>query len=68
MKKRLTFIDLHGMEIQVVDLDDAIRQADSFRGAHHVPPVPSDIDRQAYWSDVYQKLLELKRKEDEQSS
>lgn len=54
--------DLNGLEITVTDLDKAIEQAELFKDMHHVPPVPSDKERQAYWNDIYKKLLELKSK------
>lgn len=59
--------DLKGLPIEVTDLDKAIEQAGYFKDAHHVPPVASDKERQAYWRDIYQKLLQLKSKENEQS-
>ncbi|WP_454045045.1 3-isopropylmalate dehydratase [Chryseobacterium sp. Marseille-Q8038] len=54
--------DLNGLEITVTDLDKAIEQAELFKDMHHVPPVPSDKERQAYWNDIYKKFLELKSK------
>lgn len=54
--------DLNGQEITVTDLDKAIEQAELFKDMHHVPPVPSDKERQQYWTDIYNKLLELKSK------
>ncbi|AZA84586.1 3-isopropylmalate dehydratase [Chryseobacterium indologenes] len=54
--------DLNGLEITVTDLDKAIQQAELFKDMHHVPPVPYDKVRQKYWTDVYNKLLELKSK------
>lgn len=54
--------DKNGLEITVTDLDKAIQQAELFKDMHHVPPVPSDKERQEYWNDIYKKLLELKSK------
>lgn len=54
--------DLNGRELIVTDLDKAIQQADNFKDLHHVPPVPYDKVRQKYWTDVYNKLLQLKSK------
>jgi len=57
--------DLNGQRKEVTDLDKAIEQAEYFKDAHHVPPVESDKERQIYWRDIYQKLLQLKSKENE---
>lgn len=59
--------DVNGLRKEVTDLDKAIEQAEYFKDAHHVPPVESDKERQAYWRDIYEKLLQLKSKENEQS-
>lgn len=59
--------DLRGLSIEVTNLDKAIEQTENFKDLHHVPPVESDKERQAYWRDIYQKLLQLKSKENEQS-
>jgi len=56
--------DLNGQQITVTDLHKAIEQAELFKDMHHVPPVPYDKVRQKYWTDVYNKLLELKSKLD----
>jgi len=56
--------DLNGFEITVTDLANAIQQAENFKDLHHNPPVPSDRERQEYWNDIYNKLLELKSKLD----
>ena len=61
-----SIIDLYGLTIEVVDLEKALEQAEWFKDAHHVPPVESDKERQQYWSDVYEKLLQLKAKQNEQ--
>lgn len=54
--------DTKGCEIQVTDLEKAIEQADDFKNRHHIPPIPSDKEQQAYWKDIYEKLLKLKSK------
>lgn len=56
----MTIIDLNGCFIQVTDLDFAIEQTEYFKDAHHIPPVPYDKIRQAYWTDMHNKLLDLK--------
>jgi hypothetical protein len=62
MKKEITMkiMDLNGFEIEVTDLDTAIQQADWFKDAHHLPPVPSDWLQQRYWRDMHEKLVKLK--------
>lgn len=52
--------DLKGYPIKVTDLDKAIEQTEFFKDCHHVPPVKSDKERQAYWGDMYEKLTALK--------
>lgn len=49
----------NGEEIEVTDLNKAIAQADSFRGFRHQDPAHENRDKylQAYWQDVYEKLL-----------
>lgn len=54
--------DLNGFEIIVTDLEKAIEQADNFKDLQHDPPVPYDKERQKYWNDIYEKLLDLKTK------
>ncbi len=55
--------DLDGEEITVSDLDLAIMQADDYRHITTIDPeqLAFAIQRQAYWEDIYQKLLNLKR-------
>lgn len=57
----MKIIDLNGDSIVVDDLEKAIDLADYFKDAHHVPMVAMDKIRQAYWKDIYEKLIELKR-------
>lgn len=57
----MKIIDLNGLEIEVTDLEKAIERAEWFKDAHHIPPVDSDQERQAYWRDIYEKLLKLKK-------
>jgi hypothetical protein len=53
--------DLNGQKIKVTDLIAAIRQAETFKDYHHEPPRPKmDKRRQAYWTDIYNKLMNLK--------
>ncbi|MBD1362578.1 hypothetical protein IDJ77_02040 [Mucilaginibacter sp. ZT4R22] len=54
--------DLKGKAIQVTDLDLAILQADDYRHYRHANPAYAAQDEalQAYWQDVYEKLISLK--------
>ncbi len=61
----LYITDLTGRRIEVTDPDKAIEQAEYIKDYHHIPPVESDKGRQAYWRDIYEKLLQLKSKENE---
>jgi hypothetical protein len=55
----LSIIDLNGEVLVITDLEAAIRQADVFRWYRHKDERFSDFDdrRNAYWDDVYHKLL-----------
>lgn len=64
ISKKMKITDLNGLEITVTDLGKAIKQADLFKDFRHFPQVPYDTVRQQYWTDVYNKLLELKSKLD----
>ncbi|MBS7565504.1 hypothetical protein KHS38_13915 [Mucilaginibacter sp. Bleaf8] len=54
--------DLKGQRINVPDLELAILQADDYRHYRHADPAyaASDQKLQAYWEDMYQKLLALR--------
>jgi hypothetical protein len=58
----MKIIDLNGKEITVENLDLAILQSDDYRHYLHSDPAFKQIDerQQAYWEDVYQKLILLK--------
>ncbi|MEO6849703.1 MAG: hypothetical protein ABI166_03705 [Mucilaginibacter sp.] len=58
----MKIIDLEGKEITVTDLELAIMQADDYRHYRHIDPSFKQLDQglQAYWEDVYQKLLGLR--------
>jgi len=53
--------DKNGFEIEIDDLQLAIMQADDYRHYQHLNPQnqQTDAGRQAYWEDVYQKLISL---------
>ncbi len=57
--------DIDGLEINIPDLDRAIEMAEFFKDAEHSPPHPIDKERQAYWKDMYEKLMAIKNKENE---
>jgi hypothetical protein len=58
----MEIIDLNGTEITVTDLDLAIMQADDYRHYGLSDPAQKAFmeKQQAYWEDVYQKLMALK--------
>ena len=58
-------IDFEGNSIEVNNLDKAIEQADAFRTYSHTDPAFAAMDKnlQAYWQDVYDKLIKLKETE-----
>ena len=53
--------DQNGKVIAVDNLQLALLQADDYRHYRHTDPGFADFDdkQQAYWDDVYQKLLAL---------
>lgn len=53
--------DLNGVELEIDNLPLAITQADDYRHYAHLDPGHQEADarRQAYWEDIYQKLLKL---------
>lgn len=53
--------DLGGKIITVENLQLALFQADDYRHYRHIDPGFAEFDarQQAYWEDVYQKLLTL---------
>ncbi|MBO9676314.1 MAG: 3-isopropylmalate dehydratase [Sphingobacteriaceae bacterium] len=55
--------DKSGRTLQVTNLDEAMKQAQDFKDRHHLPPQVGDKERQAYWIDLYQKLLTLKSRQ-----
>jgi hypothetical protein len=61
----MNIIDLNGKPIVITDLQLAILQADDYRnyqlsGSRHIA---FNRKQQAYWEDVYQKLLLLEKEE-----
>lgn len=64
----LYITDLKGCQIEVTDLDKAIEQTSFFKDCHHIPPVESDKERQAYWGDMYRKLITLREQLNQQGN
>ena len=61
--------DLNGCEITVTYLDEAIRITAEYKEYEHLNDGFSDLDKRLnrYWTDMYEKLLKLKSKQNEQS-
>ena len=56
--------DMHGQAIEVTDLNAAIEQAAGYKDSHHDPPKPiADSRQQAYWTDIYEKLIQLREQQ-----
>lgn len=55
--------DLHGCQIEVTDLGEAIRIAAEYKEYKHVNRSFSDFDKRqnAYWTDMYEKLTAIKK-------
>ena len=60
--------DLNGQEITVTDLNAAIAQAADFKDCRHDSPEPvADSRQQAYWTDIYKKLIHLQKRHNYES-
>lgn len=59
--------DLHGKNIEVTDLEEAIQQAENLKDYEHEDKSFAEFDarQNAYWTDVYNKLLLLKQNQNE---
>jgi hypothetical protein len=55
----MAIIDMNGHEIEVTDLPLALMQADDYRHYRLTNPTILSQKLQAYWEDLYQKLLRL---------
>lgn len=53
--------DKDGKNITVTNLPEALEQADSFRNYSHTDKAfeKFDQERQAYWQDLYEKLVKI---------
>jgi len=56
--------DADGKTIMITDLNKALAQAKMFKSFRHDDKAFAELDKrlQFYWSDVYSKLLQLKKK------
>ncbi len=54
--------DLNGFQIEVTDLDEAIRITADYKEYHHKDKRFSEFDKRqkAYWRDMYEKLTAIK--------
>ena len=61
--------DLNGCQIKVTNLDEAIRVTAEYKEYEHINDGFSDLDKRLnnYWTDMYEKLIKLKSKQNEQS-
>ena len=61
----MQFTDLEGKLIEITDLDKAIEQAEMFKDFRHIRGNYKKLDKKLrmYWSDVYLKLMKLKKME-----
>lgn len=53
--------DENGENVEVNNLNQAIKQADYFRNFSHTDKLFEKFDqkRQAYWQDMYEKLMKI---------
>ncbi|MFC4685876.1 MULTISPECIES: hypothetical protein [Bacteroidota] len=58
--------DLHGCEIEVTDLREAIKVAKRNTGYSHDDKSFSDFDKRQknYWTDIHEKLIAIKKRID----
>lgn len=61
--------DINGCQIKVTNLDEAIRVTAEYKEYEHINDGFSDLDKRLnnYWTDMYEKLMKLKSKQNEQS-
>ncbi|MFZ4860921.1 hypothetical protein ACL9RF_01915 [Sphingobacterium sp. Mn56C] len=58
--------DLHGFEIEITDLKEAIKIAKRNTGYSHEDKSFSDFDKRQknYWTDIHEKLTVIKKRID----
>ena len=61
--------DLNGCQIEVTNLDEAIQITAEYKEYEHINDGFSELDKRLnnYWTDMYEKLIKLKSKQNEQS-
>jgi hypothetical protein len=59
--------DLNGFQIEVSDLDEAIRITAEYKEYRHEDKSFSEFDKRqkVYWTDMYEKLTTIKKRLDE---
>ena len=62
----MKIIDIYGETLVVTDLDEALAQADEFRGYTSTDNSCKNFEeeRRIYWEDIYTKLKDLEEPED----
>lgn len=57
---------MNGKPIEITDLDAAIEFAEAFKEYHHEGQGFREMDERLheYWTDIYNKLLQLKSEDD----
>ena len=60
----MKIIDLNGFQIEVTDLDEAIRITADHKEYHHEDKSFSEFDKRkkVYWADMYEKLKAIKKR------
>ncbi len=55
--------DLNGFQIEVTDLDEAIRITAEYKEYRHEDKSSSELDKRqkVYWADMYEKLTTIKK-------
>ncbi|MBO6186724.1 MAG: hypothetical protein J6O88_18895 [Chryseobacterium sp.] len=64
----MNITDLNGLEIEITNLDEAIRITEQYKKYEHLDKGFSELDKRLnkYWTDMYEKLLKIKEKQNEQ--
>ena len=60
--------DLNGLEIEIANLDEAIQIMEQYKNLKHLDKGFSELDKRLniYWTDMHEKLLKIKPKQNEQ--